>query len=131
MTSYSGLWNNEYGENYSLLSNKITQGNALTALSKAFANRIYGRAVVREIMTALNGVAPGADAVATHKRVRAERDLEHNVLGGLRVIEDFVGIDRATTVDDKADVNNALHMPTKPAYPRDASGNGGGSKLGW
>ena len=47
MTNYSGLWNNEFGENYSPLAQTVAKGNDNTALSKLFANRLYGRAKFR------------------------------------------------------------------------------------
>lgn len=132
MASYSGLWNNEYGENYSQLPHGVSQGNELTALSKAFANRIYGRGIIRELMTTLMGTVPGSTALSSHKRIRAERDLESNVLGGDRVIETFVGVNRVTTSNDVAAINSALEMKFAPSpFPVDRSGNGGGNKLGW
>lgn len=130
--NYSGLWNNEYGENYSALSDDVFRGNAYTALRSAFANRIYGRAAVREIIYALVGAAPGATASASHKRVQAERDLEANVQGGARTIQTFVSINRATDSDDEDRVQGALRAVSKPnPYPVDRAGNGGGNKLGW
>lgn len=132
MSSYSGLWNNEYGESYSLLPSAQRQGNELTALSKVFANRIYGRGVIRELMMTLMGTVAGSTAYDAHKRVQAESDVNSNVLGGKRVIETFVGVDRATTSADVTTINGALARAFAPSsYPTDKSGNGGGNKLGW
>lgn len=131
MTNYSGLWNNEYGENYSPLAQSVAKGNDNTALSKVFANRLYGRAKFRAIIKSLVDGAVGDNATATHKRVQAERDLEANVLGGKRDIETFTAINRNTTSADESEVLAALEQSTKPAYPSDKAGNGGGSKLGW
>lgn len=129
MTSYSGLWNNEYGQNYSLLSNRI--GNTHTALARVFANRLYGRATVRGVLASLINGAVGDAAYEAHKRVTAERDLHSNVQGGVRAIETFVAIDRNTSVDDQTDALDALDLSPQPTYPVDRSGNGGGNKLGW
>ncbi len=130
MASYSGLWNNEYGEDHSLLTN--TTGNADTILAKAFGNRLYGRAQVRALLVSLINGAVGANATATHKRVKAERDLEANVQGGKRVIETFTSVNRNTVQADADNLVAALNQKNAPnPYPVDKSGNGGGNKLGW
>lgn len=131
MTSYSGLWNNEFGENYSALSDSERVGNTKTALARVFAQRLYGRSSVRELLYALIGSAAGGNAAATHKRVKAESDVNSNVLGGSRTIETHSAVDRVTTADDVTDLKAALHLSPAPSYPTDKSGNGGGSKLGW
>lgn len=131
MPSYSGLWNNEYGENYSLLGSANRADNTRTALARVFAQRLYSRAVVREVLAALIGAAPGQNATSSHKRVQAERDLEANVQGGARTIETFVGINRNTDAADVTYVEAALNQSPAPVYVGDSSGNGGGSKLGW
>lgn len=132
MASYSGLWNNEFGENYSLLSQSVAKGNDNTALSKLFANRTYGRAAMREIIKSLVDGAVGDNATATHKRVAAARILEENVQGGVRTIETFTAINRNTTAADEAEVLAAIEQKSRPtSYPVDRSGNGGGNKLGW
>jgi len=130
MVSYSGLWDNEYGEPHSLLTN--TTGNADTVLAKHFANRIYDRAKVRELLVTLIAGAVGDTASTSHLRVQAERDLEANVQGGKRTIETFTEINRATTTADANNLVAALEQKNRPnPYPVDKSGNGGGNKLGW
>lgn len=131
MTSYSGLWNNEYGENYSQLGDDANIGNGHTALARVFAGRTYGRAAIRALLSSLVDGAVGDNATATHKRVAAERDLEANVLGGKRTIETFTSINRNTTADDEDKLLDALDLTGAPTYPVDKAGNGGGSKLGW
>lgn len=131
MASYSGLWNNEYGENYSRLSVGEHIGNGRTAVSRVFANRLYSRAELRAIFKSLIDGAVGDNATATHKRVKAERDLESNVQGGVRTIETFTAINRNTNAEDEAQALRALELSAQPVYPIDRSGNGGGSKLGW
>lgn len=131
MASYSGLWNNEYGENYSPLGSDVNIGNGRTALSRVFANRLYSRGALRELLSELLGAAAGETAVSSHKRVKAERDLEANVLGGKRTIETFIGVNRPTTADDVVLFDEALHLSSAPNYVGDSSGNGGGGKLGW
>lgn len=131
MTSFSGLWDNEHGEPHALLSDTVKIGNAQTALSRVFANRLYGRGATRELLFALVGAAAGGTATASHKRVAAERDLENNVQGGARTIETVEHVDRVTTADDISDMKRALRLTSAPAYAADRSGNGGGNKLGW
>jgi hypothetical protein len=131
MASYSGLWNNEYGEAYSALGQDANIGNAHTAFSRLFAGRTYGRASLRAVLKSLVDGAVGDNATATHKRVKAERDLEANVQGGARTIETFTSINRNTTATDEAQLLRALELSPAPAYPVDRSGNGGGNKLGW
>lgn len=128
MTSFSGLWNNEYGVDHSLLTNKT--GNAHTALSMVTRSRTYGRAAFRALLKSLVDGAVGDAASASHKRVAAERDLEGNVQGGARTIETFSAINRNTTAADEAKLLAALELSSKPTYPVDRSGNGGGGKLG-
>lgn len=131
MASFSGLWDNEYGENYAPLSETVHIGNGLTGLARLFAGRIYGRSVLRELIDTLVAGSVGDPAAASHKRVRAERDLEANVQGGDRVIENFASIARNTTLADQSAILRGLNLSSAPSYPRDRSGNGGGSKLGW
>lgn len=129
MASYSGLWNNEYGQNYQALDN--ASGNAHTQLSRLFAGRLYGRAALRATLKALVQGDVGEPASATHKRVKAERDLEANVQGGARTIESHININRNVTSADENKIVAALDRSSKPSYPVDRSGNGGGAKLGW
>lgn len=131
MPSFSGLWNNEYGQNYAQLSNTESVGNAHLALSRAFARRLYGRASVRALLVSFIDGAVGDNASATHRRVKAERDLAANVLGGKRTIETHTSINRVTTAADKAKLLNTLQLTSAPTYPVDKAGVGGGGKRGW
>lgn len=129
MTSYSGLWNNEYGENYSLLQGE--EQNVAVSIARRL-RPIYGASRVRGLLSALIQGGAGQPALATHKRVTAVRDLAGNAQGGARPIETFIAVDRDTTAEDVTDFTAKLNMVTKPVpYPRDRSGNGGGSKRGW
>lgn len=129
MASYSGLWNNEYGQNYSALSN--TTGQSHTALARLFARRNYSRGALGAVLKSLVEGDVGEPAIDSHKRVAAERDLESNVQGGVRSIETHVNINRVTTADDVNKLVAALEQSSKPTYPVDRGGNGGGGKLGW
>lgn len=127
--SYSGLFNGVHGDGHALLTNKI--GNAQTMLARLFANRTYGRAAYAELMATLTGAAAGGAAAASHKRVQAAANLSANVQGGVRTIETFSAINRNTTAADESDIEAALALSSQPAaYIADASGNGGGGKVG-
>lgn len=129
MTAYSGLWNNEYGENYSLLRGETE--NVATSIARRL-RPIYGASRVRGLLTALVQGGAGEQATAVHKRVKAVRDLAGNAQGGDRVIETYIAVDRLTTAEDIDDFTEKLNIVAHPApYPRDRSGNGGGSKRGW
>ena len=131
MPSYSGLFNGVYGEDHELLSQSVAKGNSQAALSKLFANRLYGRAATRELLITLIGAAAGGTAATSHKRVQANADQENNVQGGLRTIETFEAVNRVTTAADEAMFEAALEQSTKPTYVDDESGVGGGGKLGY
>lgn len=130
MPSYSGLYDGVYGQPYALLSNTAKKGNTQTQLARLLSRRTYGRAAYRELIKELIGAAAGEEAVASHSRVRAERNLLGNDLGGARAIETFTGIERNTTAADETNIEDALSQQTQPTYAVDASGNGGGGKLG-
>ncbi len=130
MPSYSGLFDGHYGTPHALLTNK--SGNAETQLARVASRRLYGRNSFRALLDALVGAAPGDTATATHKRVKAERNLSANVQGGVRTIETFTSVDRATDAADATRMTDAINQQTQPStYAKDASGVGGGGKLGW
>lgn len=131
MTSYSGLFDNEFGVPHTLLSASVNQNNARVTLKRLFGNRAYGRGVAAKTLIALIGAAAGdATAASTHKRVQAVADVTGNEQGGDRTIETFTGIDRVTTAADVTSFDAALALSSKPTYAVDRSGNGGGGKLG-
>jgi hypothetical protein len=131
MPSYSGLYNGVHGEDHELLSQSVAKGNAQVALSRVFANRLYGRASTRALLKALIGAAAGGSASSTHQRVQANADQENNVQGGLRTIETFTAVNRVTTATDETMFENALDQSSKPTYVDDEAGVGGGGKLGY
>lgn len=94
---------------------------------------------LRAVMRALNGAGVGATASASYKRVKAQNGItDFFKTGGAVEIETVEQINRATTADDQAYINSLIfdnvpsEKPTIPGgYPTDASGNGGGGKLGF
>lgn len=86
----------------------------------------------RAQMRALNGVAPGASAVDTFKRVTAQQamnDPQSN--GGLRTIGTVTNT-TTTTAAMVTSINSRMFDQTfnTQTYPRELSGNGGGGKVG-
>lgn len=132
MPAYSGLWNNEYNEDHSLLSSSVKKGNAETMVARQLSKRTYGRAALRELMITLTGAAAGSAALATHKRVEGVRELDDNLQGGLRPIETFEAVNRNTAAADETRIEAFLEQSSQPStYATDAGGNGGGGKLGF
>lgn len=83
-------------------------------------------------MRALNGVAPGASAVDTYKRVQAAQAMnDGQYLGGLRTFQTVTNT-TTTTAGMVTAINAKLFdaLNTAQPYPVDASGNGGGGKKG-
>ena len=87
----------------------------------------------RAQMRALNGVAPGASAVDTFKRVTAGQAFnDAQSLGGTRAVG-TVSNTTTTTAGMVTAINARMFDQTFVAftsYPRDLSGNGGGGKVG-
>lgn len=132
MPSYSGLFDGVHGEPHALLSDTTKIGNARTQVARLLAKRPYGRATLRELMLTLNGAVAGSTAAATHARVQHERDLEGPRPGGLIPIETYEAVNRATTADDKSDIDAMLSLSSQPTtYVEDVAGVGGGGKLGY
>ena len=78
----------------------------------------------RQVMIALDGVAPGGTATKTHKRVLAREDTSGD-LSGKRTIETVTDVNRVTTAADVTNINaNWLANVEKPAsYPANGDGN--------
>lgn len=86
----------------------------------------------RAQMRALNGVAPGATAVDTFRRVAGvQAMLDGQLNGGLRPIT-TVSNTTVTTAAMVSSINARMFDNTfvPQAYPRELSGNGGGGKVG-
>ncbi len=124
MVTYSGLWNGEHGEDHSLLINKSSLRKRVSLL---FRQR--GNAVLKELMLTLNGASAGSTALAQRTCVEAIAMLGTDS-GGVQSIETVDLVNRVTTAADKADIDSVLVESREPTYPTDASGNGGGAKVG-
>jgi hypothetical protein len=133
MPSYSGLWNNIYGVNYTALAsngNTFEQNNRLRTTLSKLLTRDRGTRKLMAIMRALNGVAAGGTATVNYRNVR-EESVRGDALsnGGRRVIETDVDVNRATTAADQTLINGIFDRVFAPtSYPVDRSRNGGGNK---
>jgi hypothetical protein len=129
--SYSGLWNNEYGEDHALLANRT--GNQRTRAARVFANKQGAQAAEAEIVRTLNGAATGSTALQTEKRIadQSNADSLDNNNGGVRQIDTITNVNRVTTSADQSTIDDYLSLDSKPTYVADAAGNGGGGKLGY
>jgi len=108
ITVKSDFW----GNSYSFIRSKSSLRKVIARLLNQKENRVD-----RELLLTLNGVAPGATALETLKRVAADR-LEN---GGKRTIETETLINRATTAADVTDLNTSLLAYTSrpTSYPVD------------
>lgn len=132
MSSYSGLYDGVYGTPYAALASTIAKGNGYVALARVLSRKSYGRAVLREIAYSLVDGAVGDNATATHVRRAAEVVRDGIAYGGVAEMETFTGINRNTVAADETRLLAALRQAAAPSsYPADASGNGGGGKLGF
>lgn len=108
------VYYNGIGQDDAKLARIFRKGGA----SKAF----------RAIWLALNGVAAGGSASSTYKRITAVAGEQPN---GLIPIETVTAISRVTTAADATAITALFNRVVQPStYVADASGNGGGGKLG-
>lgn len=124
-TGYSGLFNGHYGENYETINSR--------AVRKQFRGVFRGKRGRRfaALLAAVTGTAAGATATGTQTRVAAHTPFGDD-LGGVRPAETETLINRVTTSGDIAAIDADIIMSPQPTtYPEDASGVGGGGKLGY
>ncbi len=127
MPAWSGLFDNEFSDGPHALQVGIVP------LRRKFTRvmRRKSMKVINELMQTLNGVVAGSTALAQHVRVQGAAVLQTDA-GGVRPIETVDLVNRATVAADQTMINAALTEQRDPAtYPVDASGNGGGGKLGY
>lgn len=93
-----------------------------------------GRRALRAAMRALNGVAPGGSAAASHQRVRATPDVDQGpglAPGGVRPTELFADATGVSTAAQVTYINAEImdEMVNQHIAVTDLSGNGGGGKV--
>lgn len=137
VTGYSGFWLNEGGLNGAATPYAMLFHRASTELRMATLSSRPGFRAMRELLETLIGANVGAAAADSYARVSAPDALASaSQLGGLRTIETVTTVDRITATADKSYfVDNFIKKrfimnPAIASYPTDASGNGGGGKLG-
>lgn len=110
------------------------QFNGLTQYDGALSRLLFQgpNRIVRRLLIAMIGVAPGATATENRTRVTATPALGSiTTNGGLLPIETVALINRATTATDTTNLNAMITRTPAPTYIADAGGNGGGGKLGF
>jgi hypothetical protein len=117
----SGFWSDQ-GTGYALLVNK-----APTRARLQRAVGVEGFRKIKELFDTAIGAAAGEAANASYKRVAGETS--NDVGGGSRVVETVTVINRNTDAADITALKEmVVNVSRRPAtYPRDLSGNGGGT----
>lgn len=131
MPAWSGLFDNVYSDGpHALQVNIVPLRRKATRAMKRKSMK-----VINELIQTLNGAAVGGAALAQHTRIQAVRGISGGSqvdTGGSRPVETVDLINRVTTSADQTLVNTMMTEQRDPAtYPADASGNGGGGKVGF
>lgn len=133
VTGWSGLYENEHGAEYALLVGTLTgiKSPITGRISKMLRKGRSGLRGLNAVMKALNGAAASGPASATYSRISASKESDDD-FGGVRTIETRTVLSRNTTAADETFIDDLLDRDSQPAsYVADASGNGGGGKLGF
>lgn len=111
---------------------RVDRSDLLYKLSRATQKQGNDSRPDVALLTALIGAAAGGAASATYKRAQAVDTLtDFQALGGARTIETRTMLSRVTTAADVTELKAFLARKSAPSsYPTDASGNGGGNKVG-
>lgn len=127
MPTYSGLYNTVYNETYALLVDKWPMRKRINTL---FRKSRTGARELHAILDATFGVASSVSVSDSYSRVQATSNPGEPVTnGGARTIESRSIINRNTTAADIATLDAIVTETSKPTYPIDKSGNGGGNNL--
>lgn len=86
--------------------------------------------VLNELMQTTIGAAAGSAAADSYKRVQGVQALNDVGSGGAVPIVTRTLIDRNSTAADVTELKKLFTDDSKPTYVVDASGNGGGGKVG-
>lgn len=110
------------------------QFSGMTQADSEIAREFFtvGRRASRKLLLTLLGVVAGTTATENQNRVAATTPfLSANQGGGVVTIEQVALVNRATTAGDITNLTALLsRSPVPSSYAADASGNGGGGKLG-
>lgn len=108
--------------------------NGLMQTDSAIARLLFQgpNRIVRRLLLTLVGAAAGGTATETRARVQAAQAAGSiTTNGGLVPVETVNLINRATTSTDVTNLTALVSRSPVPSYSADASGNGGGGKLGF
>ena len=126
MPAWSGLFDNVFADGpHTLQVNIVPLRRKMTRVVKR-----KSMAVITELIRELNGATTGETALAEHVRVQGSQILQSDA-GGVRPIETVELINRVTAAADQTAIETMFTEQRDPTYPVDASGNGGGGKLGF
>lgn len=122
VNSSSPFW----ADNYSLQNNRPSVRRRMAKEFRRRTARVTGKLAV-----ALDGSVTGSTATFTLTQVRGQAAGTTNILGGLVPIDTTTLVNRATTSTDVTTLNAIYGATAEATYATDASGNGGGGKLGF
>lgn len=108
--------------------------NGMTQQDGHIASELFSgnNRVTRRLLNALIGAASGSNATETRARTTAVQAMnDATTYGGLVAVETINLINRNTTAADITNLKAMINRAPVPTYIADASGNGGGSKLGY
>lgn len=125
-TGWSSFWGTAPNAHQLLFGRSSAERRAAIALSRG------GSRPLRAAMKALSGAAAGGAVSDTKAQVQAANG---DNVGGARVVETVTLITGNTTAAQEtyseARVLDAVFAAEPSSYPVDASGNGGGGKIGF
>lgn len=134
MPSWSGGWDNMFGQPYALTGEPGSAARSVARLMAPQANRYFGG-----VATALTGAAPGGPVSVGYTQV-APVQADGLNQGGIRPISTYTVVNRTTTPTDEIQIDASLTPRFMPpmlqagvetsGYPVEKSGNSGGGKLG-
>jgi hypothetical protein len=134
--SFTG-WSNTLGS--ANATDGVTSGSAFSSGLSNTDQRLAmllnkpGAKKIKALIKSLVDGAVGDSAASTYGRLTAVQGyLSAQELGGLRAIETVTVINRVTVAGDITNLDLVLARTSKPSsYASDASGNGGGGKVGY
>lgn len=144
VTGYSGFYSSSVGiagsGNEASYNAMFRYARSSTERAVAVAMIRHGFRSMRRAVISLNGAAPGDSAAEGVKRVQAQTPFNSLTYGGARTVETHTLSSGVTTSAMESYIDSKLlrdgrytgHVVTNGSlgYPRDLSGNGGGSKVG-
>lgn len=125
MPAWSGLYNGVHGVDYSLIG--------VPSVMRRLRRAVRGMPALkqRQILRVFVTDDVGTTVTKTHTQVAAQDVNNLASLGGVRTIATVTDINRAATAADETALLKEIDGVHTPTFPREASGNSGGGKLGF